>query len=179
MAIIAPLPNNIVDGQDIDAPPVMANFNQIVANVNANAAANGVNADITALNAITTPLPIGAFNAPQAFTPLDASGAGLTFTGVNCQYMELAGLVFFWGQFTFPVTSSAASAIITLPVPVPNHTYAVTPGAMLSGTPTSALLTPRPNTSTAYFAGNPGGTAATNAQLSPAFIEFMLIYPSM
>lgn len=38
MAIIAPLPDVINNGDPIDATPVMANFNQIVANVNANAA---------------------------------------------------------------------------------------------------------------------------------------------
>jgi hypothetical protein len=37
--IIGPLPNNIVDGTIIDAVPVMANFNWIVAQVNANASA--------------------------------------------------------------------------------------------------------------------------------------------
>ena len=38
MAIVNPLPYPIQNGQAIDANPVMANFNQIVANVNANAA---------------------------------------------------------------------------------------------------------------------------------------------
>lgn len=39
MAIVAPLPNNIQNGQPEDATPVMANFNAIRANVNANALA--------------------------------------------------------------------------------------------------------------------------------------------
>ena len=39
MAIISPLPYNIVNGQAVDSTPVMADFNQIVNNVNANAAA--------------------------------------------------------------------------------------------------------------------------------------------
>jgi len=38
-AIIGPLPNNIVDGTVIDAVPVMANFDWIVSQVNANAGA--------------------------------------------------------------------------------------------------------------------------------------------
>jgi hypothetical protein len=41
MAIINPLPNNIVDGTTADAVPVMANFNWIVSQVNANVAAIG------------------------------------------------------------------------------------------------------------------------------------------
>lgn len=40
MTIINPLPYNIADGQAIDAVPVMADLNQIVSNVNANAVAN-------------------------------------------------------------------------------------------------------------------------------------------
>lgn len=40
--IIGTLPNNIVDGTIIDAVPVMANFNFIVSQVNANAAAGNV-----------------------------------------------------------------------------------------------------------------------------------------
>ena len=36
MSIIGPLPNNIVNGDPIDAVPVMANFNWIVSQVNAN-----------------------------------------------------------------------------------------------------------------------------------------------
>jgi len=39
MAIINPLPNSIANGQTEDATPLMANFNAIVSNVNANAAA--------------------------------------------------------------------------------------------------------------------------------------------
>ena len=39
MAIISPLPYNIVNGQAVDSTPVMADLNQIVNNVNANAAA--------------------------------------------------------------------------------------------------------------------------------------------
>lgn len=40
--IIGPLPNNIQDGQIIDAVPVMNNFNFIVSQVNANAASGAV-----------------------------------------------------------------------------------------------------------------------------------------
>jgi hypothetical protein len=39
MSIISPLPYTIVNGSVIDANPVMADFNQIVSNVNSNAAA--------------------------------------------------------------------------------------------------------------------------------------------
>jgi hypothetical protein len=39
MSIINPLPYNIQNGQAVDAVPIMANFNQIVNDINANAVA--------------------------------------------------------------------------------------------------------------------------------------------
>ena len=64
MTIINPLPNDFVNGTTIDATQVNANFSQIVTNVNANAAANGANDDITSLNALTTPIPPTAGGVP-------------------------------------------------------------------------------------------------------------------
>jgi hypothetical protein len=54
--IIGGLPFTLTNGTVADATQVMADFNQIVNNTNANAAKNGVNADITALSALSTPL---------------------------------------------------------------------------------------------------------------------------
>ena len=64
MSIINPLPYNIVNGQAIDATPVMANFNEILNDVNANAAPlattanSGANNNITSLGGLTTPLSV-------------------------------------------------------------------------------------------------------------------------
>ena len=69
MSIISSLPYTLTNGQTADATQVMANFNQIVNNVNANAAASGANADITSLSALTTPLTPG-----QGGTPLFSGG---------------------------------------------------------------------------------------------------------
>lgn len=56
MSIINALPNNLQNGTTADASQVMANFNEIVNDVNSNAAANGVNNDITKITGLTTPL---------------------------------------------------------------------------------------------------------------------------
>lgn len=56
MPIIGTLPSNIVNGDIGDAPTAMANWNYIVQQVNANAAMNGANNDITSLLALTTPI---------------------------------------------------------------------------------------------------------------------------
>lgn len=56
MTIVSALPFTLQNGTTADATQVMADFDSIVDDVNANAAHNGVNADITALTGITTPL---------------------------------------------------------------------------------------------------------------------------
>lgn len=75
------LPYNIVNGQAIDATPVMANFNSLdgrSAVGGAVAAASGANADITSLSGLTTPLPIneggtGATTAAAAQAAINAA----------------------------------------------------------------------------------------------------------
>lgn len=70
--IVSGLPFTLTNGTVADATQVMADFNQIVNNVNANAAKNGVNNDITALSALVTPV-----TPAQGGTPVFiASGAG-------------------------------------------------------------------------------------------------------
>lgn len=56
MTIISALPFTLQNGTTADATQVMADFDGVVDDVNNNAAHNGVNADITALTALTTPI---------------------------------------------------------------------------------------------------------------------------
>ncbi|MDE2104600.1 MAG: hypothetical protein KGL39_45615 [Patescibacteria group bacterium] len=77
MTIINPLPYTIANGQAVDATPVQANLNQIVSNVNANAAAVAGNASQEFLVATTTN-PAGAVPLAQAqsqFAPV-SGGSG-------------------------------------------------------------------------------------------------------
>lgn len=54
--IIPSLPVTLQNATLADANQVMANFNAILTSVNANAAKNGINTDITALSGLSTPL---------------------------------------------------------------------------------------------------------------------------
>jgi hypothetical protein len=54
--IIPTLPVTLTNGTLADANQVMSDFNTIVTGVNTNAAKNGANADITSLNALSTPI---------------------------------------------------------------------------------------------------------------------------
>lgn len=76
MSIINALPYNIANGQAIDAVPVMANFNEIVNDVNASAAKNAANSDITSLTGLTTPLS-------QAQGGTGDSGSAWTAAGLS------------------------------------------------------------------------------------------------
>ena len=54
--IVGTLPFQLQNGTTADATQVMADFNKILTDVNTNGAKNGVNTDITALNALVTPI---------------------------------------------------------------------------------------------------------------------------
>lgn len=53
MTICAPIPDPLINGNTADATQVMADLQQIINNVNANAAENGVNSSITQLTGLT------------------------------------------------------------------------------------------------------------------------------
>lgn len=75
MPIVNTPPNTLTNGTAADASAVMANFNQIVSNVNANAAANGANSDITALTGLTTALG-RTYGGSQFYTGGTSTGSG-------------------------------------------------------------------------------------------------------
>lgn len=54
--IVGPFPYTLTNGTTADASQVMANYQSISDDVNANAAKNGANSDITALLGLTTPI---------------------------------------------------------------------------------------------------------------------------
>lgn len=70
--IISALPYTLTNGTTADAAQVMADFSQIVTQVNANAAASGANSDITSLVAVTS---IGPLTSPITITQ---GGTGAT-----------------------------------------------------------------------------------------------------
>ena len=82
MAIINPLPSTITNGNPVDATPVQANFQQIVNNVNANAAPVAGNSaqtfDVATATVSTNAVPLAQMNTAVATAvPL----AGGTMTG--------------------------------------------------------------------------------------------------
>lgn len=78
-AIINPLPFNIQNGQLVDANPVMANFNAIVTQVNANVGN-------------ITQVPVTAFTPTLLF---GGGNTGMTFAFRAGSYTQLGNIVFF------------------------------------------------------------------------------------
>lgn len=88
MTISTTYPDILTNGTPADATQVMADFYQIQNDVNANAAHNGANSDITSLTGLTTPLGIayggtGGATASAALASLGAApSANPIFTGL-------------------------------------------------------------------------------------------------
>lgn len=74
MAIFNAMPFTLTNGQTADATQVMANFNQIVNNGNANAAHSGANSDLTSISGLTTALS-GAQGGTLVFMGGTTAGA--------------------------------------------------------------------------------------------------------
>lgn len=91
MSISNAYPNILQNGAAADATQVMSNFYQIQNDVNANAATNGANSNITSLTGLTTPLGLayggtGQTSAAAAFQALAGGGnltGGLTIDNVT------------------------------------------------------------------------------------------------
>ena len=72
--IVGTLPYQLLNGQNADASQVMANYNYIISQVNANAAKAGANSNITSLSGLVVPLSPGQ-GGSQFYSAGTASGS--------------------------------------------------------------------------------------------------------
>jgi hypothetical protein len=114
-----------------------------------------------------------------SFSPIDQSGAGLSFSSIDFKYEQIGNLVYLYGMLTYPVTADGNNATISLPVPVANVTRAQTPAQVGNNTGVTNLqVLPVQGTSTAVFRDFTTGGAKTNANMTGTRVRFMLIYPA-
>jgi hypothetical protein len=125
----------------------------------------------------TVPAITVSINGSTSWTPVDASGAGLTFTSVNAQYTQIGNIVTAYGTLTYPSTTSATNAAMTLPVAVPNQTYAAVFAAAATPVGSGRGLLAVKNTTTAIFSPQSGGSVS-NSSLSAGIISFFISYPA-
>jgi hypothetical protein len=114
---------------------------------------------------------------PLSYTPTDQSGATLTFTSVNAQYVQVGNLITVYGTLTYPSTANGSSAKISLPVTAANSTNAAVPCAVFSSAVASLLLVVNANAANASFKVDISG-AVLNSQLSTAVISYICTYPA-
>lgn len=116
------------------------------------------------------------------WTPVDASGAGLTFTSVVAGFTRLGNLLFYYGTLTYPTTADVTAALLGgLPiagvtggkglVPAP-----IDPGSPLVGSPVPLAISVAA-TQQIILANSVSGAALTNASLSGQLIRFGGFYP--
>lgn len=120
MTIINALPFNLQNGNTADATQVDANFNEIVNDVNTNAAHNGVNTDITALTGLITPItPVqGGTNVFIGGTSTGTANAQVVASAVPSGFSLTAGdrIIFIagatnTGTLTLNVNGAGATAV--------------------------------------------------------------------
>jgi hypothetical protein len=134
----------------------------------ANTAAQGNDSRITGAAQQTT----------GTWTPADASGASLTFTGVSAGYTRIGNMVFAYATLTYPATAStAATSISGFPVNAAAAAYSQQCAVSYTSAAASKLMVMANNTTTAQLYSI-GGAAATNALMTGAQLFFTCIYPS-
>lgn len=148
MAISPIYPVILQNGTIADATQVMADFYQIQNDVNANAAHNGANSDITSLAGLTTPLPISEGGTGGSTQATALANLGAANSGVNTNITSLTGL-------TTPLAvSEGGTAGTSASATTANNIGAAALGANSDITSLSGLTTPLPITE--------GGTGAAD-----------------
>jgi hypothetical protein len=109
------------------------------------------------------------------FTPIDASGAGLTFTFPSGGYTKIGDMVFSQARFIYPSTASGATVEIG-GFPFAAATSGVYYGAYIVYQTYGTPLQGRTVSATTIFLSVAGGTSVTNANLSGAQIQLVYIY---
>lgn len=102
------------------------------------------------------------------WTPIDSSGAGLTFSGASGKYTKIGRQVTVNGQLTFPSNASTANISIGgLPFTI---------GTFSIGTINNADVVFTITSSTVFFIYDVAGTRKTNVNYSGVTIYFTIAY---
>lgn len=113
-----------------------------------------------------------------SWTPTDQSGAALAFTSVSGRYTRIGNMVFASFSLTWPATGSGATTSISLPVAVPNQTYANS-ASLLHNSGAATIIygkTAQNSSNFTLFSGTAGNF--TNNQLSGLTISGTIVYPA-
>jgi hypothetical protein len=119
-----------------------------------------------------------SFFPPTSWTPVDGSGATLTFTSVSAEYAVVGNLVLASAKLTYPSTASGSSAIIGgLPYGVPSAGYASAPMLGYVTGAAAVLMLPVGGSSNIAIMALASGAAVVNSTLSLKTISFQMAFP--
>lgn len=116
--------------------------------------------------------------AECSWTPVDSSGAALTFTTVSSSCTRIGRMVFAYAQLTFPSTGSAVNVLIGgLPYTAANANYAKfgAPGVSTGGFAVFPFVVPN---STTFNIRDSGASLQNNSVYSTRTLNFMITYPT-
>jgi hypothetical protein len=110
------------------------------------------------------------------WTPIDSSGAGLTFTASSGSYTKVGRMVMATGYVNFPVTASGSGNKIG-GLPFTNIDSTSRGVGAVNYKQVAALDTLMPeNNATTFFFATATGSSTTNAQISNTAVYFGLVY---
>lgn len=113
-----------------------------------------------------------------SWTPIDASGAGLTFAASTGWWFRQGDMVTAMGQVTYPVTADGLNAVIGgLPFTIKNNLYARAGGVLTLSTVAAAKRIYPTQGATTFPILSDVSAAVTNAQVSEAILAFVITYP--
>lgn len=114
------------------------------------------------------------------WTPVDASGAGLTFSGAAGNYTKIGNVVHVWGTVTYPANGSGATANIGgFPISFNATNQGRSPGTIYCNTPAPAVAKFLPvGSSSLASIQNSSNQAVTNGALTGATLIFQVTYPT-
>lgn len=111
-----------------------------------------------------------------SWTPIDSSGASLTFSLAIGTYNRIGNMVFAQGVVTYPTTVNGANALIGgLPVNYPTG-YSTSMCAVKSVTGIASGGVATNSTTVTFF--TTAGAAVINSALSLATVTFQCVYPA-
>lgn len=120
----------------------------------------------------------GAASSSASWTPIDLSGAGLTFVTAYGDYVKIGPLIIASFRITYPVTATTFSTVIGgLPAASANRSGRVVNGLALRYTDYGGLITAanNPGASTFSFASG-AGVILQNVNVSGKTIDGVMIY---
>lgn len=113
------------------------------------------------------------------WTPLDDSGAGLTFASVTATWTKIGNMVFAQANLTYPSTADTSSAKIKgLPFATANSA-AARQGTLNYANPVGsvAYIVPTANSTDGISIFSATGSSVTNVNITGVQVWFQCIYP--